>query len=345
MNLTPIKAYLDEVVEEKIIPGACYAYVDQSGKWMTFSGYKQIVPTLEPNSLDTLYDLASLTKVVATTTAILLLLEQGKLTLKTRVSSILPRFKFEDITIKDLLTHTSGIPGENKNYKQCNSKEDFIDYVYDLELSYEPNTRVLYTDYNFILLGFVIEALTKMPLDQYISKFVFEPLQMKNSGYLSNTLDPSRFASTEATSHRGVIKGVVHDGKSLMLDGKSGNAGVFSNVSDLSNFVEMILNQGMFKGQRFLHAETIGLLRHCYTHKLDFRRTLGWLNNEPSSSIGDYYSNDMIFHTGFTGTSILIDFHNQYGFVLLTNRIHPNRDNPRIEEIRNKVANLTHLYR
>lgn len=343
MNLKPIKDYLDEIVDENLIPGACYAYVGLNGKWMTYSGYKQTVPTLEPNSLNTLYDLASCTKVVATTTAILLLLEQGKLSLKTKVSSVLPRFKFTEITIKDLLTHTSGLSVENNNYKQCRSKEQFIDYVYDLNLTYEPNTKVLYTDYNFILLGFIIEALTNIPIDQYVSKAIFEPLQMKDSVYSTNSLDSSCFASTEVTSHRGVIRGSVHDGKSFLLDGKSGNAGVFSNVSDLSNFIEMILSRGMFKGQPFLHSETIDLLRHCYTQNLDFRRTLGWLNNEPSCPIGDYYSNDMIFHTGFTGTSILIDFQRQCGFVLLTNRIHPNRDNKSIEAIRNKVANLTFL--
>jgi len=345
MDLKPIKTYLDDVVERNMIPGACYAYVTADQTWMSVSGYRSKVPSLEVNTLESVYDLASLTKVVATTTAVLLLLQQGKLTLMTKVCRILPRFRHADITIKDLLTHTSGITGNGNDYKHCNTKDEFITYVYDLDLSYETGTRVLYTDFNFILLGFVIEALTDMPIDVFCAKAIFEPLQMAHSGYLSYIVDPSLCASTEVTALRGVIRGVVHDGKALMLEGKSGNAGVFSTVGDLSHFVTMFLQDGMFNGKRFLLPETIGLLKHCYTEGLDFKRTLGWLKDEPTSAIGDYHSDDMIFHTGFTGTSILIDFKNRCGIILLTNRIHPDRDNPLIEEIRNTVMNLTMLHR
>ncbi len=340
MELSLIQNFLDQAVEDKLIPGACFAYVDLFEKHFICSGYRQIVPTLELNTLDTLYDLASCTKVVATTTAILLLLEQERLTLDTKVSFILPRYKYKNITIKDLLTHTSGMPNSDNNYKNNHTKESFVDYIYNLELEYEPNTKVQYTDFNFILLGFVIEEITKMSIDQFTSKFIFEPLQMKSTRYLGLNGNPERCASTEVTAHRGVIKGIVHDGKAYLLEGKSGNAGVFSNVDDLSNFVEMMLNQGLFRGHRFLRQDTIGLLRHCFTEGLNFRRTLGWLNDEPSSPLGDYYSNDMIFHTGFTGTSIYIDFKRQCGIILLTNRIHPNRDNAHIDQIRKEVMNL-----
>lgn len=343
MKIKPIMDYLDEVVEKELVPGVCYGFVSLSEKQFYHCGYKQLIPTKELNSIDTIYDMASCTKVIATTTAILLLLEQGKFSLKTKISSILPRYKHKNITVKDLLTHTSGMPGENKDYKKCDSKESFIDYIYNLDLAYETGTKVLYTDYNFIILGFVIEAITNMSIGHFTAENIFKPLEMKNSGFLSSHVDPSLCASMEVTSLRGVIRGVVHDGKALKLNGLSGNAGLFSTVGDLSNFVTMVLNKGTFNGKQFLHPETIQLFHHCYTKGLNLRRTLGWINNEPSSFIGDYYSDQMIFHTGFSGTSIYIDFTRECGIILLANRIHPSRENENINEIRDIVTNLTLL--
>lgn len=343
MEIKPIQDYLDEVVDKELIPGACYAYISLSEKKFYHCGYKQCVPVKESNTIDTLYDMASCTKVLATTTAVLLLIERGNLTLKTKISSILPRFKYKEITIKDIMTHTSGLPGDDKRYRDCPTKESFIDFIYHVEMEYPTGTKVLYSDIGYIILGFVIEATTNISINQFAKLNIFEPLDMKHSGYLSHSVDPSLFASTEVTEARGVIRGVVHDGKAFKLNGLSGNAGVFSNVHDLSNFVTMILNNGIYNGHRFLHQETINLLHHCYTEGLNLRRTLGWFCDEPTCFFGDYYSNEILFHTGFTGTSIYIDFKRKCGIILLTNRIHPDRENMNIGQIRDIVTNLTLL--
>lgn len=328
--------YLLDAVKQGFIPGASFAYIDQEDHY-DYVGYKTLIPEKEPVDEDTLYDLASLSKVVSTTTCILQLIEKGYFTLDTKVSDILADFPHKEITIQQLLAHSSGIIPDDKEYRKCHGKEELWKFFRDKDLIYEPGSRVEYSDFGFIALGFVIEHFVGN-LDQYARKSIFEPLKMLRTAYCPD--DIVNCAATEVTEERGVIRGIVHDGKAMRLGGVSGNAGLFSDVKDLSRFVRMIMNDGELDDARILKAETAGLLRNSYTQGLNINRTLGWLIADPSNPVGQYASRHYLFHTGFTGTSIYIDLDKKISVILLTNRIHPSRANDRIRKIREDVHNI-----
>ena len=278
--------------------------------------------------------------MVSTTTCILQLLERGYFSLKSPVCEILPDFPYPQITIQHLLTHTSGFIPDDKAYKNYHGKEEMYEFIKSLPLDYETGTKVEYSDFGFILLGLIVEKLTE-PLDQYAKKNIFQPLNMKDTGY--NPVNKNRCAPTEITAERGVIQGVCHDGKGYRMNGVSGNAGLFSTAEDLSHFVQMLLNDGSYNGKQILKPDTVHLLQRSYTQNLNLSRTLGWMYNDPAASDGDYASTSCIYHTGFTGTSLYIDFIRQCGIILLTNRVHPTRNNPSIVSIRNCFHNAVLL--
>lgn len=335
-NIKETVDYLNSVIEKGEIPGASLGVINKDGAKHVCMGYAQTYPCKVPLKEEQLYDLASLTKVVSTTTLALKCIEKGLFTLKTRLQEILPDFPHSDVTIEHILTHTSGICADDKKYKKCSSKKEIREFFFSKELSFVPGSKVEYSDFGYVALGFAIEELLG-PLNEVAKEWIFAPLGMSHTLYRpTEQFDKEVCVPTELTENRGLIQGVVHDGKANILEGVSGNAGLFSTVTDLSKFVSMILNNG----STVLSKTSINLLKKCYTEKLNLRRTLGWFSNEPSASIGDYYSDIILFHTGFTGTSILIDLERECGIILLTNRIHPSRNNDNIAHIRNTVHNL-----
>lgn len=335
-NFDRAKEYIKSVVDKGLIPGAQFGIIGEEDM-LSYYGYSQIYPEKIALKQETLYDLASLSKVVSTNTLILKLIEEGYFDLNTKLKDILTDFPYEEVDIKGLLTHTSGMVGDDKAYKSCKNKQEMYEFIKKLPLVYPAGTKVEYSDFAFICLGFVIEHF-KGNLKEYANESIFKPLGMDHTKYQPDQSDDC--VTTEITEERGVIKGVCHDGKGYRLDGISGNAGVFSNVSDLAKFVHMILNYGEYNGNRILKTETINLLKNCYTEGLNNRRTLGWIVKDDSNAYGDYASDVCLFHTGFTGTSIYIDFVRNMGIILLTNRVHPSRDNDNIKEIRNNLHNI-----
>lgn len=327
---------LKKVVDEGKIPGGTFAYVSLDSQEFEAYGYSQLEPFKKENNVDTLYDMASCSKVVATTTMILKLMEEGLINLEDKVNKHLPEFPHENITIKHLLTHTSGLPGDDKRYKQCKNKDEFVKFMYSLSLNNEPGSFVEYSDFGYITLGLIIEKY-KGSIEDYANETIFKPLGMNNTMYnpiLKNRKDDC--ACAEVTDARGVIQGEVHDGKAFILNGLSGNAGLFSNVKDLSKFVLMMLNNGY----PILKKETIDLLKQCYTEKLNLPRTIGWMFNDLNTSCGDQISDVSLYHTGFSGTSIYIDYVNKISIILLTNRVHPNRnDTETILQLRKQIHN------
>lgn len=337
MLLARAKTIIQDAVNNHKIPGACYAIIQKNGTCeFGHTGYRQLIPeqlTVEEN---TIYDMASCSKVIATTTIILQLLEQNCFQLNTPLQTILPEFKYPEVTIEHLLTHSSGLCSDDKAYRSCHSKEEMWKFITELPLEYEPGTKVVYSDFGFITLGFVIEHFVGN-LDEVARKSLFEPLEMKDTCYQPNQYGlTDRCAATEVTKDRGVIIGECHDGKGHCLNGISGNAGLFSTVQDLSHFVQMILNDGLFHNKTILQPSTIELLKHPRTDQLNIKRTLGWISNDQNQSDGHLISSSCIYHTGFTGTSIYIDFVRNCSVILLTNRVHPTRDNDAIIEIRNQ---------
>ncbi len=337
VTLERSKKYIQKCVEENKIPGASFAYVTKDGFITDYVGYKQVQPNKIPLEEGTIYDMASCTKVVCTTTLILKLMEEGYFNLKTKVNTILPDFPFEEITVEHLLTHTSGMIPDDKNYRKCTSKEEMYAFVRSLPLVYKTGTDLQYSDFGYIALGEIIEQ-CKGDLEGYAKEVLFTPLGMKHTmfnakekGYLDQCV------SEEIQDDRGgVIVGEAHDGKAFRMGGVSGNAGLFSTVEDISKFVQMLLNDGA----NVLSPATIKLLQTYRTEGMNTRRTLGWIADDPSASDGDYYSKTCLYHTGFTGTSVYVDFERQCGIVLLINAVHPKRGNPYTQEIRNNFHNI-----
>lgn len=337
------KRLLQQSAADHLIPGGAVSIVLPKESIEFYFGNKALLPEELPVTEDTMYDLASLTKVVATTTAALQCLEEGYFTLQTEVNKIIPEFPYKGITIENLMTHTSGICGDDKKYKACSSKEELIDFFMKKELVFEPGTKVEYSDFGYILLGVIIEKFVGN-LETYTRGHIFEPLHMMDTCY--RPLEKgmlNRCASTEQTSERGMICGEVHDGKAWRMNGVSGNAGLFSTAKDLTRFVQMLLQEGSLNGEKILSPSTVHLLERPYTANLNIKRTLGWISGEKTAHMGDYYSEKCIFHTGFTGTSIYVDFERKCGIVLLTNRVHPNRNQEAIFDIRRKLHNLVLL--
>lgn len=332
-----IKKIIKEVVDEGKLPGATFGVVTLDSEEYDYYGYAQLVPEKKENNIDTLYDMASCSKVVATTTMILKLIEDNVISLDDSVQKHLPEFPYNNITIKHLLTHTSGLPGDDKRYKECKNKEELVKFMYSLSLNNEPGKIVEYSDFGYITLGLIIEKY-KGSIEEYANELIFKPLGMNNTmynPYLKNRKQDC--ACAEVTDARGVIQGQVHDGKAYILNGLSGNAGLFSCVKDLGKFVRMMLNDG----QPILKKETIDLLKLSYTEGLNLPRTLGWMFADKNTSCGDKISDISLYHTGFSGTSIYIDYVNKLGIILLTNRVHPTRnDLETITNVRKKIHSV-----
>ena len=317
-----ITEILKKYVDDGKLPGGTFGIVTKDFEEYGNYGYMQTVPEKKENNIDTLYDMASCTKVVATTTMILKLIEDGIIGLDDCVKKHLEDFPYDNITIQHLLTHTSGLPGDDKRYKLCNGKQELVKFMYSLSLNNEPGKVVEYSDFGFITLGLIIEKY-KGSLQDYANELIFKPLGMDNTmynPYLKGRKEDC--ACAELTDARGLIQGVVHDGKAYCLDGLSGNAGLFSCVKDLGKFCKMMLNDGY----PILKKQTVDMLKHSYTKDLNLSRTLGWIFSDKTTSCGDKVSDCSLYHTGFSGTSIYIDFEKQLAIILLINRVHPSRD-------------------
>lgn len=333
------KKILERFVESGELCGASFAFVTRDEYECDCVGYRALLPEKIPNSIDTLYDLASLSKVVSTTVLALKLVEEGHISLHTKVNSVLPDFPHGNITIFHLLTHTSGLPADDKDYKNCRDKEDLYRFINGLKLNHEPGTYVEYSCFGYIILGRIIEHF-KGDLDKCAQEEIFRPLGMFNTMYKPKEKGRENdCAPTEVTAQRGVIRGEVHDGKAHIMGGVAGNAGVFSDIRDVCRFVAMILNDGEFLGRRILKRSTLDLLGRSFTEGLNSSRTLGWLFADKTTNAGDYATDVSLFHTGFTGSAIYIDFIRECGVIILDNAIHPTRNNPKKEEIRNLFFN------
>ncbi|MFQ9247320.1 MAG: serine hydrolase domain-containing protein [Clostridium paraputrificum] len=285
-----------------------------------------------------MYDIASLTKVLVTTTLIMKLIDMGKLKLDTLVKDIIPEFRNNNnINIFDLLTHTSGLPADIKLDLSVD-KETIRKKIYCCDSVYEKNTKVLYSDIGFILLGFIIEEIVRKPLDIIAKEFIFTPLNMNDTSYLPDSKLFNRCAPTENSPHfHKILRGEVHDRKAYLMGGVSGHAGVFSDIDDMSKFARMILNRGEYNKKRILSEKSVESLFKTQTPIGEINRGLGYLTFDIRSPFSTMNSGESIFHTGFTGTSLLIDKGNKISIIVLSNRVHPTRENIKIIEERKKI--------
>lgn len=339
-----IRAFLQSEIDKQHIPGAVIHISHQGQTLMKEAiGYRVVYPDKKPMNLDTVFDLASLTKVVATLPSILKLIEAGEIRLDDSIAYFLPEMKSkgkEAIKLRHLLTHTSGLIAHRNYFLEKLSTEQILQSIYQEELLYPIGTKVVYSDLNYILLYRLIEALTNQEFSRFAQKEIFEPLEMKGACF-QPAFDRERYAATEYSELLKDYKhGIVHDDNTEFMGGISGHAGLFSTIDDLNHYATMIENDGLYKGKRILSKAAIELSRKNYTPFAQEYRGLGWVINGPdSSSCGDFFSPSSYGHTGYTGTSIWFDPESNLRIILLTNRVHFGRKDP-IIRLRPRLHNI-----
>ena len=308
-------------------PGAAVV-VGRKGATVWQKGYGHLgwtsdSPAVVPDQ--TIYDLASLTKVIGTTTAAMILYDEGKLVLDEKVTRYLPAFSggLKDlITVRELLEHRSGLPAGRELWRHAHSPEEARQLVLDTPLEYRPDHGQVYSDLGADILGWVVEAVAGMPLDRFLADRVFTPLGMTDTGFRPSDSLVYRIAPTEVSPPRGYpIRGEVHDENAFALGGVAGHAGLFSTASDLAVFAQMMLNDGTYDGVRIVADSTVRL----FTARASGNRALGWEVADGVHGAGNYLSGSAYGHTGFTGTSIWIDPEREMFVILLTNRVHEAR--------------------
>jgi len=346
--LKPTFDVIEKAIGDRAFPGATLA-VGYRGKLSVHSFGKQ---KYEAKSLtvtaDTMYDIASLTKVVVTTTLVEKLVEgdfPSPLNLDAPIERYLPEWPKgpqpewrHKVTVRHLMTHTSGLPPFKEYWRTSTSKQETLSRIFAEPLEYEPGTKVVYSDLGIILMAEIIQRLTGKPLDVLANENIFGPLGMKRSMYNPPKTIWPEIAPTEFDSqlrHR-MLQGEVHDENAFAIGGVSGHAGVFSTAPDLAVFCQMLLNGGVYAHQRILKRAT--LVEFTAPQPMaQNTRTLGWVVPTEGGSSGHYFSSHSYGHTGFTGTTIWIDPDRQLFVVLLTNRVHPTRENHKIAEVRPAV--------
>lgn len=307
----------------------------------------------------TMFDLASLTKVIATTTAAMILEEEGRLDLRRPVRSYLPEFDAADkanITVYMLLTHSAGLVAGGPLWRDHRDRADALRRINERALAYVPGDSSIYSDWGLILTGWIVERITGQGLDEFLEARVWGPLGMRDTGFnpLASARIPdgtactsvadanpallARIAATELDTiyRKRHVHGVVHDENACALTGVAGHAGLFSSARDLGVFARMMLNGGEWQGVRVLQPTTIA--RWTARQGARSSRAIGWDSPARGSSAGSYFSPRSFGHTGFTGTSIWMDPERGVFVVLLTNRVNPTRANTRHEPLRRALA-------
>ncbi len=343
-NLKKIDLLMKKGIANHIFPGATL-YILHRNRTILNRAYGNF--TYDPKSpkvkLNTIYDLASLTKVIVTTSVAMHLFDLGKFRLEDFVSDYLPEFAVhgkDSVRIENLLLHNSGLPAFFPFYKICRSKKDVLNKIYNLKLKFSPGEKYLYSDLGMVVLQQVLEKISNTTLDQYFKNYFSKPLKLTSTFFNPSAKIKQRIAPTENDGYwrNRVLQGTVHDETAAMLDGVSGNAGLFSNSIDLATFMQMILNNGKVGKIQLIKAETI--LKWRKSKNKFSSRAYGWDTNKfKNSSAGKLFSQYSFGHTGFTGTSIWADPKNELCVILLSNRIYPSRTNKKIVKFRKMLHN------
>ncbi len=351
-----------EAIEKYYVPSAVCAIGDKNGVYYKKAfGYSRVIMNEDrpdgvfsgpipdnaiPATLDTVYDMASLSKLISTTMVVLRLIEEGEMTLPDTVSRFFPDAPEDKrgITVKQLMTHCSGIPAHFPIQAECEKGYDPAHAVLNYPLKYEAETKVEYSCMGYILLAKMAEVCTGKPLDLLADELVFKPLKMNRTGY--NPMNSERFKgadiATEEWSPRfeHYIHGNVHDENARCIGGVSGNAGVFSCIDDLCNFAAMLSGHGTFNGKQFLSNQTFERAITNYTPYGPEMRGLGFqLTTGGFNAAGDLYAPLSYGHNGFTGTSLYVDRQTGMFVILLTNRVHYTRQSDGLYRFRRRLHN------
>ncbi|PYP98775.1 MAG: hypothetical protein DMD34_01645 [Gemmatimonadetes bacterium] len=346
-RLTAVVSYLAAESDSGAFPGAVLA-VGRHGRLAALAPVGHYgVDDRRPVEAGTLYDLASLTKVVALTTACMILVDEGRLALDAPIARYVPEFRGpmkDRVTVRHLLTHSAGLAADLPLYTETASRRPALAAVDTTTLLAPPGTSYRYSDLSAIVLMQVVERVTGESFDRWVETRVFGPLGMPATRFLPPASWRDRIAPTEHDTvfrHRW-LRGEVHDESAARLGGVSGNAGLFSNALDLSRFAAMLLNGGAWDTLQLIRAETVAEFTERQNMPPGSSRALGWDTPADSgySSAGTKLSRRSFGHTGFTGTSIWMDPDRDLFIILLTNRVNPTRANTAILRVRARVADL-----
>lgn len=360
-RLAEMDAVIAAEIDNRRLPGAV-VFVGRKGRivWHKSYGARAVEPARETMTADTVFDVASLTKVVATATSIMILVERGKVRLNDPISLHLPDLKGEGrerVTIEQLLTHVSGYAPDFDLRERWTGHDEAMKRLVAEPLRNPAGTRFTYSDIGFIALGEIVARVSGMPLDQFAKKNIFDPLHMRDTGFRPPTNLQTRIAPTE--KRRGQLsylgdtpanigsegdvwlRGQVHDPTSYRMNGVAGHAGLFSTANDLSIYCQMIVNGGEYNGVRILAPLTVAeMTRPRIVTTAGGTRGLGWdINSSFSSNRGELFPLGSFGHTGFTGTSIWIDPASEMFVVFLSNRVHPDGKGD-VGPLRGRVASI-----
>ncbi len=359
-RLARIGEAVAQSIESKELPGAVVLAARRGGVvWKKAYGARSLVPQLEKMTADTIFDVASLTKIVATATSTMILVERGKLRLSDPASRYIPELKGEGrerITIEHLLTHRSGYAPDFDLREQWTGHEEMLKRLYTEPLRAAPGARFVYSDIGMIALGEIVSRVSGQPLDEFARKNIFEPLGMKDTNFRPGAMLLTRVAPTETvrgmksylggTGEAGqlgehMMRGEVHDPTSNRMGGVAGHAGLFSTADDLAIYCQMILNGGEYNGARVLSPLGVAeMTRPRQVSEDGQARGIGWdINSSFSSNRGDLFPVGSFGHTGFTGTSIWIDPASETFVVFLSNRVHPSGKGD-VASLRGRVASI-----
>ncbi|MSU24228.1 MAG: DUF1343 domain-containing protein [Opitutus sp.] len=341
-KLAAMDAAIAEASAAKKTPGGVL-WLERGGEiYRKAYGQRALVPATEPITEDTIFDAASLTKVIATTTAVMQLVERGQLELDARVTRYLPAFAQngkEGVTLRQLLTHTSGLRPDIDLKPAWAGYDAGVALATQEKLRSLPGSTFVYSDINFIVLGELVRLASGRRLDEYTAQEIFRPLKMIDSGFLPPAEKLPRIAPTELTDGK-MLRGVVHDPTTRAMGGVAGHAGLFTTAADLARFCRMLLGGGELDGVRILKASTVADMTRVQNDGSD-RRGLGWdLDSRFSSPRGRWFPAGASFgHTGYTGTSVWLDPGARTFLLFLTNRVHPD-DKGNITPLRRTLGTL-----
>ncbi len=341
--MNKIDLLMREAVDREVFPGGVLliskenqiVFFEAYGYANLFSGKKM--------TQNTIFDLASLTKVLATTMGVMNLADDGRLAIETRLKEILPVFASDDkgnITIRQLLTHTAGLLNWRPYYLPlfCNPPEKrkplLREFLVKESLTYLPGKKIVYSDLGFMILEWLVEQVSGKKLDDFVSEKVYKPLMLKHLFFNGIYPESGDFAATERCPLRErVLEGIVHDENAYMVGGVSGHAGLFGTAYDIFKLMSEMLN--IYYGQASKGIFRQDMIAAFFQRQSDTGRALGFdCPSGKDASCGTLFSEQSIGHTGFTGTSLWTDLENFVTVILLTNRVHPSRKNMKIKSFR-----------
>lgn len=329
---------LERAVADHVFPGAAAA-VTFDGKVIALKAVGRFTYSDDsaPVQTGTIYDLASVTKVIATTAMAMILYERGELDLEMPVSGVVPEFTSHDsrrneITFRHLLAHSSGLPAYEKLFLRATTRDELLRAAYRMPLAADPGTAVAYSDIGFIILGEALARIADTALDEFCRREVFGPLGMSNTTFNPPSAIRADIPPTvdDQTFRHRIVQGEVNDENASVLGGVAGHAGLFATAADVSIFAHVMLEGG----RPILRAETVRLFAQRETEPPGTSRALGWDTPSPPSQSGNHFSGVSFGHLGYTGTSLWIDPERRLSITLLTNRTWPDTQNQAIKQVR-----------